>query len=233
MKKFLTSTLMTLCFLSVKAHSIWVSTEPVVQLNQPHEIKVYFGEPDDITPTNDWFSDLKDFTLTVTSPSGKQLKVSDRKQLTDHYSLTFTPTEKGVYVIHLKHTTKDLYGKTKLTYFSGALAATQADIATSKTIGEKPLQLQMNATPLQVNQEKKAILLANGQPKKGEKLVVEAENTWKKDLYANDKGEVSFTPLWQGKYQLAYSLSTDEKGNHNGKPFESHYQVITLQLNAK
>lgn len=231
MRKIIFSILMTLCFLSVKAHSIWLETQPVAKTNKPHEIRVFFGESDDITPTEKWFSDLKDFSLTITSPSGQQIPMGEKKQSEKYYSVFFTPTEKGVYEIHLKHLVKDVFRKMKITYFSGALVSTEGN--TEKIIGENPLQLKLSSEPLKVGKERKIILLKNGEVKKSEKLAVEAPNTWGKTLYSNVRGEVTFTPLWKGNYKLAYSLSEKEQGEHNGQPYEVDYKMITIKLFTK
>lgn len=220
-----------LAIFSVNAHNIWIESNPKAKLQKAHEIKVFFGESYDITPTEKWFSDLKEFKIWVVSPSGKSQELTQKVQNPKHYSLYFTPSEKGVYQIHLKHLVRDVFRKMKITYLSGALVST--DGHSEQTIGEKPLQVQLSSEPLKLKKERKMILMANGEVKKGEKLVVEAPNTWRKTLYSNVRGEVNFTPLWKGIYHLSYHLSQKEEGTHHGQPYEVDYKIVTFTLQTQ
>ncbi|MET0945228.1 MAG: hypothetical protein ABWY22_07455, partial [Flavobacterium sp.] len=103
------------------AHALWIETKATGTKGKAQEISVYFGEfsDNDITKADKWFSDLKDFSLVVISPSKKETKLS-AKALDNKYQAFFTPDEEGVYTIVMHHKVKDVYGTMVLDYNSSA-----------------------------------------------------------------------------------------------------------------
>src|SRR6218665_3800895 len=103
------------------AHALWIETKATGTKGKAQEISIYFGEfsDNDITKADKWFSDLKDFSLIVISPSKKETKLTS-KALDNKYQAFFTPTEDGVYTVVMQHTVKDVYGTMKLDYNSSA-----------------------------------------------------------------------------------------------------------------
>src|SRR6188768_4117605 len=103
------------------AHALWIETKTTGTKGKAQEISVYFGEfsDNDITKADKWFSDLKDFSLVVISPSKKEIKLTS-KALDNKYQAFFTPDEEGVYTIAMHHKVKDVYGTMVLDYNSSA-----------------------------------------------------------------------------------------------------------------
>lgn len=62
------------------AHALWIETKATGTKGKAQEISVYFGEfsDNDITKADKWFSDLKDFSLVVISPSKKEVKLTSK-----------------------------------------------------------------------------------------------------------------------------------------------------------
>lgn len=60
------------------AHALWIETKATGTKGKAQEISIYFGEfsDNDITKADKWFSDLKDFSLVVISPSKKETKLT-------------------------------------------------------------------------------------------------------------------------------------------------------------
>lgn len=232
-KSLLTMLITLVSFLTMQAHNIWIETSADAQIGKSQEVKVFFGESDSVTPTDRWFSNIKDFEIYVTSPSGKKIKIENKTKNVKYYSVSFVPKEKGVYVISLKHIVKDIFRKMKITYQAVALCSTDADDDSKKILGEAPLQLEIDAKKLEIDEEKTFNLVHDGKKEKRQKAVVEAANTWTKNLYSDQDGEVRFVPLWEGGYLIEYSSQKDEKGFYNGQPYEINYEIITLKLNTK
>lgn len=63
---------------SLFAHALWIETKATGTKGKTQEISVFFGEfsDNDITASAKWFSDLKDFSLVVISPSKKETKLT-------------------------------------------------------------------------------------------------------------------------------------------------------------
>ena len=66
---------------NVFAHALWIETPSTGKKGVAQEVKIFFGEfsENDITPTDKWFSDLKDFELVLLTPDNREIK------LTSHY----------------------------------------------------------------------------------------------------------------------------------------------------
>ena len=103
------------------AHALWIETKATGTKGKAQEISVYFGEfsDNDITKADKWFSDLKDFSLILVSPSKKETKLTS-KALDNKYQAFFTPDEDGVYTVVMHHKVKDVYGTMVLDYNSSA-----------------------------------------------------------------------------------------------------------------
>ena len=63
------------------AHALWIETKATGTKGKAQEISIYFGEfsDNDITKADKWFSDLKDFSLVVISPSKKETKLTSKE----------------------------------------------------------------------------------------------------------------------------------------------------------
>ena len=121
LKKFALFLFMLVATPQLFAHALWIETKATGTKGKAQEISVYFGEfsDNDITKADKWFSDLKDFTLVVISPSKKETKLT-ATALENKYQAFFTPDEEGVYTIAMHHKVKDVYGTMVLDYNSSA-----------------------------------------------------------------------------------------------------------------
>lgn len=230
--KALLKLLMVCSFALMKAHTVWIETESVAKPNQKHEIKIFFGELDEPTPTAKWFSDIKDLELRITSPSGKELIIKEKKQNENYYSSFFVPSEKGTYKISVKHLVKDTHRKMKITYHTVAFVNTDATKAEVK-LGQAPLEFQLGNYVPKLNSEYAITLLTAGQTKEKDKLKVVADNSWERNLSSDENGKVVFRPIWKGKYLLEYVKSEKTEGQHNGKPYNIDYEMLTYLIDVK
>lgn len=221
---------------SLFAHALWIETKATGTKGKAQEISVYFGEfsDNDITKAEKWFSDLKDFSLVVISPSKKEIKL-DSKALENKYQAFFTPEEDGVYTIVMQHTVKDVYGTMKLDYNSSAnvvvgnkLAGNEA-AANSNKIGV----FASDAATLAKNKKVTAIASYNAAVAKEQKVKVIAPNGWEKELWTNENGEFSFTPIWSGNYMIEFTQTEKSPGEQNGKKYAEIWKMATYQLSVK
>lgn len=218
------------------AHALWIETKTTGTKGKEQEISVYFGEfsDNDITKADKWFSDLKDFSLVVISPSKKETKLSS-KALDNKYQAFFTPDEDGVYTIVMHHKVKDVYGTMVLDYNSSATvtvgnaAKGNEAIANSNIISlfSKDVITAKQNTKINVN------ALYEGKIAKEQKMKVIAPNGWEKELWSNENGEVSFTPIWPGKYMVEFAYTEKASGDHNGKKYDEIWKMATYLIFVK
>lgn len=218
------------------AHALWIETKATGTKGKAQEISVYFGEfsDNDITASAKWFSDLKDFSLVVISPSKKEIKLT-ATALENKYQAFFTPDEEGVYTIVMHHTVKDVYGTMKLDYNSSATVtvgnAAKGNEAAANTniisVFAKDVVTAKQKTKINVN------ALYEGKEAKEQKIKVIAPNGWEKELWSNDKGEISFTPIWSGNYMVEFAYTEKSTGEHNGKKYDEIWKMATYLISVK
>ncbi|RKR08646.1 hypothetical protein C8C83_0229 [Flavobacterium sp. 90] len=221
---------------AIFAHALWIETKATGTKGKAQEISVFFGEfsDNDITPSAKWFSDLKDFSLVVISPSKKEIKLS-ATALENKYQAFFTPDEDGVYTVVMHHTVKDVYGTMKLDYNSSATvlvgnAAKGNEAAANSNI------ISVFAKDVATAKQKATInvnALYEGASAKKQKIKVIAPNGWEKELWSNDKGEISFSPLWSGNYMVEFAYTEKAAGEHNGKKYDEIWKMATYLISVK
>ncbi|OIV41340.1 DUF4198 domain-containing protein [Flavobacterium johnsoniae] len=218
------------------AHALWIETKATGTKGKAQEISVYFGEfsDNDITKADKWFSDLKDFTLIVISPSKKETKLTS-KALDNKYQAFFTPTEDGVYTIVMQHTVKDVYGTMKLDYNSSAnvVVGSKAEGNTIASNTNKIAVFSENADTAKKDAKITGVASYDGAIAKEAKIKVIAPNGWEKELWTNDKGEFSFTPIWSGNYMVEYAHTDKAAGDHNGKKYDEIWKMATYLITVK
>ena len=218
------------------AHALWIETKATGTKGKAQEISVYFGEfsDNDITKADKWFSDLKDFTLVAISPSQKETKLT-ATALENKYQAFFTPDEEGVYTIAMHHKVKDVYGTMVLDYNSSATVtvgnAAKGNEATVNTnvisVFAKDVVTAKQKTKININ------AIYEGKEAKEQKIKVIAPNGWEKELWSNDKGEISFTPIWPGNYMVEFAYTEKASGEHNGKKYDEIWKMATYLITVK
>lgn len=218
------------------AHALWLDTKATAVKGKSHEISIYFGEfsDNDITKSKEWFSDLKDFTLVLISPSKKET-ILTTKALETKYQAYFSPDEEGVYTVILHHKVKDVYGTMVLDYNSSA-----SIVVGNKTSGNNASQNKNsiavfceNFDMAKSNAKINLLALYEGLPAKEQKVKVIAPNGWEKELWTNTNGEISFTPLWSGNYMIEFAYTEKTSGDHNGKKYDEIWKMATYKITVK
>ncbi|MFK8270939.1 DUF4198 domain-containing protein [Capnocytophaga stomatis] len=218
--------------LAMQAHTVWIETESSGKLNKPHQVKVFFGEPDSPTFTEKWFSDIKDLELLLIHPSGKK-EVLSKSQQESYYLASFIPAEKGVYTLSVKHLVKDTFKEMKITYQSVAFVSVGTKEVSELTLGELPLQLSFDTSAVKVNGSKTFKMLKEGNVAAKERVSITSQNGWAMAYRSDSNGRIKFNPLWKGNYLLEFSWSNKEEGNHNGKPYKINYHTVNYLIKVK
>jgi hypothetical protein len=218
------------------AHALWIETKATGTKGKAQEISVFFGEfsDNDITKADKWFSDLKDFSLVVISPSKKEIKLT-AKALENKYQAFFTPDEDGIYTIVMHHTVKDVYGTMKLDYNSSATVTVgNAVKGNEAAVNSNIISLfSKDVTAAKQNIKINVNALYDAKVAKGQKMKVIAPNGWEKELWSNENGQISFTPIWPGNYMVEFAYTEKTAGEHNGKKYDEIWKMATYLISVK
>jgi hypothetical protein len=218
------------------AHALWIETKATGTKGKAQEISIYFGEfsDNDITKADKWFSDLKDFSLIVISPSKKEVKLTS-KALENKYQAFFTPDEDGVYTIAMHHKVKDVYGTMVLDYNSSATVTVgNASKGNEASVNSNIISLfSKDVTAAKQNVKINVNALYESKIAKEQKMKVIAPNGWEKELWSNENGEISFTPLWSGNYMVEFAYTEKASGEHNGKKYDEVWKMATYLIAVK
>ena len=230
-RRLLLTAVCTLMGLSqVFAHAMWIETSPSGKKGVSQEVRIYFGEfgDKDITPTATWFSDISQFSLVVVAPDGKETLLKARP-LETYYTASFTPDANGVYSLAMHHVVREVYHGMVLDYNSSATVKVG-------TTGEKSLAAPKNVIAVQpavkgsytTSQPISIQAFFEGKPAGNKEVEVVAPNGWSKKLYTDSLGFASFTPLWDGKYNVEYTSTEKKEGEHQSARYDSWYYCSTM-----
>ncbi len=217
--------LFTLCSKAIFAHALWIETNSLGTKGQAHEVKVYYGEyaSQEIDPVDKWYSDVKEFTIWLTTPNQEKIQLQ-KNPAADYIASSFVPTEEGVYTLTIAHAAKDLGGTTKYEFSSTALVA----------VGEGTLQpldlslyVQVPPTIYSKDGVVDAVVIQNGQPLADAEVSVMSGEGWTKVFKTNTAGKISFPAIWKGNYVVEASHVEKKEGVWHEKPFKRTWQGAT------
>lgn len=238
------STIKTLSFLALTllfslqsfAHALWIETKANGTKGKPQAVDVYFGEfsDKDIEKTAKWFSDIRDFSLTLITPSKKEIKLT-ATALENKYQAFFTPDEDGVYTVVMHHTVKEVYGTMKLDYNSSATVTVANDLKGNEASANTNVISLFSKGVITAKKDNKITVnaLYEGKIAKEQKMKVIAPNGWEKELWSNENGEISFTPIWSGNYMVEFAYTEQSTGEHNGKKYDEVWKMATYLITVK
>lgn len=212
------------------AHALWIQTAPVGKAGQKQTIKILYSEPNEKPEkVSEWYSDVKDFQLWLTTPDNKKTKLAAVAG-EDSYTAEFTPDQEGVYTVSVGHTSKDLGGKTVYQFNASAL------VKVGKSLSGNEAAFNSNDLSVFVDQSKvykankpmtvKAVYKKNASEKLY--LTVSSPSGWSKSIETNDQGVAEFVPIWPGTYYIEASKSWKEAGTHNGKEYAGFWRAATV-----
>ena len=227
-------TFFTLVCAQVFAHALWIETNPTGKKGQPQEVRVFWGEfaDKDISPLDKWFSDTKSYTLTLVTPDKKEIPLTSAPGK-DHYKAFFTPETEGVYTVVMKHIVKDVYHGSRLDYHSSAAVLVGKGETTPGTNKNDVSVFVAPKGQYKVNEAISLQALMDLKPAAEQEVKVFAPNGWGKELWTDSTGNVSFTPLWPGRYMVEVAGDQKKAGQHNGTAFEKVWRCATYCIEVK
>ena len=211
----------------VSAHAIWLETSPKGSVGSTHEVRLFFAEPNETekpVATANWYSDLNEAQIVLTSPSGKK-QVLTKKQAEFYYSAEFKIEENGIYTLSVNHLVKKVYKRMRIRYQTVAFVST-LDEGRDIVIGDKKyFQIGLNTASQVGTQTYKALF--KKKPFKNEKITFDfsVDNTM--TLETNANGEVTIPPNSPKKYIVNLARKTDKKGKHHGTKHLWDYEWLT------
>lgn len=219
---------------SAFAHYLWLETHAKGTLNEPQEVRVYFGEytygvVEEVS--GDAFKGVNDFKLWLVDPSGKK-QILETKAGSDHYAASFTPDSDGVYLVYLENQNIDV------------LDYTEYDFGIFKPEYKAFKQVQVNATTslnpamvtkgLVINQlldddnEVKLQVLYNGNPLKDAEATLSMQDLWTKKLKTNEEGILEFKKPFKTKYILEVTHNEDKPGVFKDADYQFIWHCATF-----
>jgi len=238
MKTLKTTLFLFLCFFAyvqVSAHALWIETSAHGKKGTPQEVKIFYGEfaAGERDAPEKWYSDVKDFTLTLVAPDGTETPL-ETKAGESFYTSSFTPEQDGVYTLLVSHEAAELGGTTKYHFISSA------NVAVGKIDKVIPDQntntLKVYAENHQLFGKNKSVKLyaqLNGQPLANKPISIASSEGWTKEITTDANGAITFSPLWSGRYVAEAQNFEKVDGTHNGQTFDAAWIGSTFSFEVK
>jgi hypothetical protein len=237
LKKYLFAALLLFCMNAAFAHALWIETNTNGKIGQAQEVNVFLGEyaANERDSIQNWFSNMKDFTLYVTAPDGTKKKL-DCTANGNHFKATFTPEVAGTYTFSIDHTIKAVYGGKKYRY--SALGTVKVN---KSLTGVDNIQQQEGTASLvtaadkahKINVAENVHLLYNKAKPTGSSVTVQSPEGWLKKFDADKNGVVTFSPFWPGRYLLEGNFSETGSGDHEGTAFTGTWHTVTYCMDVE
>ena len=229
--KFLTAILLfTAVSDSASAHAIWIETSANGVKGKPQQVKVFFGE---YTKANRdtvarWYSDINKLSLWVTQPGKpeKQLQLTDS---VDFYAASFTPDADGVYTLVIRHPLKDLFRTYKLEYNAMAPVWVGAKPVTATPV-KADITLTTPANQFKQNEKIALVVHFEGKVLPEQEVEIVSPTGKKETVKTNKSGALEFIPTESGRYLTEVIYRNKVAGTHNGKAFDTHMKIATLNI---
>ncbi len=212
------------------AHNMWIETSNTGKVGKEHIAKVYLGGygENERDSTQNWFSNTKEFTLWLTTPSGEKKELT-KKAGANYFESAFTPDKEGVYTLSLSHELADIYGTTKYQYF----AASKIQVGAAAT-GAANLA-KVNDLTVETSAKGKTITVKStfkGKSTGKITMLVGAPSGWAKHFESDENGTLVFDAIWPGLYVIEAFYTQQESGSLNGKEFKKISNTATYSVEA-
>lgn len=210
-----------------KADSLWIETDATGVPGKAQTIKVLFGSYNQyrLQKVGAEFQEVKDFTCWVVSPSGKKYyPVFTAKDTC--FEASFTPDEKGVYVVLLENKQRKVEdwrnSSTKI-----GIAKQHYYGRTTIRVGEGTQMATDNQTDLSViaepsGREVRMSVLLHGQPVKDAVVFMRYPGLAEQKQTTDEAGRARFAASGSGRYFFLVTLKFESPGTYRGV----HYDVF-------
>lgn len=230
-------TLVALLLLSVSnlfAHALWIQTSTAGKAGQKQTVKIVYSEPND-KPEKiaDWYSDVKEFELWLTTPDKQKVKLATVAG-EDHFTSEFTPEKDGVYTLSISKAAKELGGSTIYQFNASAIVKVGKSLAGNEASfnGNEIAVFADASKTYKVNQPLNLTTILKDKPTEKLQVGISSPSGWNKNVSSNASGVAEFTPLWAGTYKIEASTSEKAEGDHFGKPYKSIWRCATFLVDV-
>ena len=234
LKNLILTAAFALCSVASFAHALWIQTATNGKAGQKQTIKIVYSEPDD-KPEKlaDWYSDVKEFELWVTTPDKKKIKL-ETVAGEDHFTADFTPETDGVYTLSISKSAKDLGGSTIYQFNASAIVKVGKSLTgNDASFNANEINVFADASKsYKVNQPMILTTFFKDKPTQKLHVAIASPSGWNKNLSSNAQGVAEFTPIWPGTYKVESSTSEEATGEHFGKPYKSIWRCATLLVDV-
>lgn len=232
MKKICSALLAFFALLSASAHSLWIETAPTGQLAQLHEIRIFFGQPekDKPTPTEKWFSNLREVQVQLISPSGKEIALPALTPTATYYTTSFTPTEEGTYRVRIDHSVRNVHRERRITYLSESFIHVGKSTANRLRMGSPRLQFDLPTQALISGHKYDWRFFENKRSYAKGNVEIVLPSITSDYLELNKKGSCTFAPTEKGKHFVVVTHNDKQAGTHHGTPYKTHITMLTCTL---
>jgi hypothetical protein len=224
------ATIMIFSAANLFAHALWIETNTTGKAGQKQTIKIVYAEPDE-KPEKlaDWFSDVKEFELWLTTPDKQKVKLPVTAD-EDHFTSEFTPEKDGVYTLSISKAARELGGSTIYQFNAGAIVKVGKSLSGNEAAfnGNEISVFADAGKAFKVNQPAQLTTILKGKPTEKLHLSVSSPSGWNRNVTSGANGVAEFTPIWPGTYKLEASATEKAEGDHFGKPYKSIWRCATL-----
>jgi hypothetical protein len=216
------------------AHALWIEANANAKKGQTQEIKIYYGEfaTGELEPIEKWYADVKSFSLWLTVPNQQPVKI-DVTPKDNHFVASFTPQADGVYYLSVLHEASEIAGNTKYEFSSVAAIKVGEHVSANHQQVKNSLKVITPQTETKISSSTTVQVYLDGNPHANGKVLITSEQGWGKEFTANEAGQITFSPVWKGKYVLEATNFKKGAGELNGKAYESTWQGATTVMYVK
>lgn len=217
------------------AHALWLEVPFTATPGAKQTVKIYYGEyaQKEIEKVEDWYSDVREFTLNLIAPNGTKTQLSTKAN-GDHFVAEFTPEEEGVYTLSVAHDTK-FEGKTKYQFNTTANVAVGKSLTGKENSAGNDIATTLNGAgaKFKVNKPIELTTLLKSVPAEEISFEIFSPSGWNQQLTSDKEGKIVFTPLWKGVYMIEASKYRTEEGELDGAKFENVWRCATYLFEVK
>jgi hypothetical protein len=212
-------------------HALWIVTEPNAALGTSHTAKIYYGEynQNEFEKLDKWYSDVNKFALWLMAPDGTKKQLS-YTAADDHYVASFTPDQKGTYVLSVGHSAGEVSRGYVYQFNASAAVQVGKGEASPLAVSSTDLYIRTEKNPNGKSGVVKAYY--KGQPAADIVVTVSGPSGWSKNFKTDKNGVAVFDVLWKGTYALEGVYTSDEKGTMQEKEYEHIWRCATTRFES-
>ncbi|WP_082214727.1 DUF4198 domain-containing protein [Dyadobacter psychrophilus] len=226
--------LMLLSVSNLFAHALWIETNTTGKAGQKQAVKIVYAEPDE-KPEKlaDWYSDVKEFELWLTTPDKQKVKLVTVAG-EDHFTSEFTPDKDGVYTLSISKAAKELGGSTIYQFNAGAIVKVGKSLAGNEpSFNGNEIKVFADASKsFKANQPLNLTTILKDKPTEKLHVGISSPSGWNRNISSDANGVAAFTPIWPGTYKIEASTSEKAEGDHFGKPYKAIWRCATLLVDV-